>query len=279
MNIAYIKMDKPKEEKIKEKIKYKIRSFFNCVYKDKYTNNYYIANTKEKTKNKLLKKLKNNHVDYIIEENGIDINYNKLEGKYALKYMLPEVVKYCFKLTNAKLEEVSVCTNSYTNENIEIIKSLSENVKVVNIITENSRYLILEKELEKIGIYITVNNNKRKSLKNTRIVVNLDFKDLKEYNINRNMIIIDIAGNLNLKKSFEGIYIRKIKLTTSKVMRVFSEYERFNKEELIEAEMIKLDKYKTVREYININKFIISKVIGKKAIAEEEFKRLEYKIA
>lgn len=279
MNIAYIKMDKPKGKKLKEKIKYKIRAFFDYVYKDKYTNNYYISNVKEKTKNKLLRKLRQAYVDYIIEENGININYPKLDGKYTLKFMLPEVVKYCFKLTKAKIEEIFICTNTYSNENIEIIKDLSKNVKVVNIITENSRYLILERELEKEGIYITVNNNKRKSLKKAGITINLDFKDFKEYNINRNMIIIDIKGNLSLNKSFEGIYIKKAKITTSKVMRVFSEYEKFKKEELIEAEMIKLDKYKTVREYVNINKFTISEVIGTRKISKEEFKRIEQKTA
>ena len=58
-------------------------------------------------------------------------------------------------------------------------------------------------------------------------------------------------------------------------MRVFSEYENFNKEELIEAEMIKIGKYELVRKYIEMNKFEIREVIGERRIIPEEFDRVQ----
>ena len=275
MKIAYIKLDKPKEG-ILGNILYKIRIFFNYIYQDKfYKERYYIANTNEKSINKLINILKKNKVDYVIEENGININYPKLRGNYSLKYMLKETVKYCFRLTNLKVEEIFITVNRYTEENVQIIKDLAYIVKGVNIVSENTRYLNLEKELENNGVYITVNNNKRKSLKRANIVVNLDFKNFNQYAINRSMIIIDTSQYFNIRKGFDGIYIKGIKIKTDKIMRVFSEYENFNKDNLIEAEMIKINKYDDVRKYIEINKFEISEVIGERIIVKEEFKRIE----
>ena len=226
-------------------------------------------------KNLLINILKKNKVDYVIEENGININYPKLRGNYSLKYMLKETVKYCFRLTNLKVEEIFITVNRYTEENVQIIKDLAYIVKGVNIVSENTRYLNLEKELENNGVYITVNNNKRKSLKRANIVVNLDFKNFNQYAINRSMIIIDTSQYFNIRKGFDGIYIKGIKIKTDKIMRVFSEYENFNKDNLIEAEMIKINKYDDVRKYIEINKFEISEVIGERIIVKEEFKRIE----
>ena len=279
MNIGYIKLDKPKEGFLNI-IKYKIKYLFNLVYKDKYVKeNYYITKINDKSKNKLITMLKRDKIDYIVQEKGIDINYPKLKGSYALKYMLSDVTKYCFKLLNLKIEEVFICTNTFSNENVQIIKDLSSNVKVVNIISENSRYLILEKQLENDGIYVTVNNNKRKSLKNANIVINIDFKDFKGYVTNRNMIVIDISNNMKISKAFDGIYIKGVKIGTDKIMRVFSEYEYFEKDKLIEAEMIKINNYDLVRKYIQMNKFTINEVIGERVITKEEFKRLEKMIS
>lgn len=275
MNLGYIKLDKP-QKGLFSKFIFQIRKNFNLAYKDKTVdNNYYICNLEDKSIDRLIKLLKKDNIDYIIAEKGIDINYKKLNGSFALKYMIPEVVKYCFRLINPKTEEVYICTNNFTNENIQIIKDLSSYVKVVNIISSNSRYLALEKELERSGIYITVNNNKRTSLKRANVIVNLDFKDLKNYSISRNIIIVDASNKFNIDKGFDGIYIKGVKIGTNKIMRVFGEYENFEKNQLIEAEMVKIEKYNMVREYIRINKFEIEQVIGERIIELDEFTRIK----
>lgn len=274
MKLAYVKMDKPKENNLLNKVKYKLRQLFGMVYKDKYENNFYINKVNKKQKSKITKLLTRHNIDFAISEAGIDIDYAKLNGRYILKYMLPEVVNYCKKMMNFKTEELYICVDEYNNENLSIINDLCNNIKVVNIITKNNRYKELERKLEGKGIYITVNNNKRKSLKKANIVINLDFKNLKDYNTNRNMIVIDIGGSLELNKSFEGIYIKEAKIDTTKVMRVFSEYEKFNRAELIEAEMLKLEEYNKVRKYIQMNKFDITEVFGKRKIENQEFQRI-----
>ena len=58
-------------------------------------------------------------------------------------------------------------------------------------------------------------------------------------------------------------------------MRVFGEYENFEKNQLIEAEMVKIEKYNMVREYIRINKFEIEQVIGERIIELDEFTRIK----
>ena len=108
-------------------------------------------------------------------------------------------------------QEVAAGFASY-NENISIIKELVNKVKTVNIISNNKNYTKLENELEKEGIYITVNNNPRKSLKRAILVINMDFKNIANYNYNRTMTIIDLTGNLKLSKGFEGIYIKSVKV-------------------------------------------------------------------
>lgn len=210
----------------------------------------------------------------LFRKHGIDIDYAKLSGRYILKFMLPEVINYCIRLLDFKIDELYICVNEYNKENVSIIKDLCNNTKVVNIITKNSHYRELERNLEEKGIYVTVNNNKRKSLKRANIVINLDFKELKDYNVSRNMIMIDLDGSLQTNKSFQGIYIKSAEVGTAKVMRVFSEYEKFNKSELIEAEMIKLKEYETVRKYVRMNKFDIINVLGKRKINTQEFKRI-----
>ena len=268
-------MDKPNKGLL-GKILFSVRRLFNLVYKDKtLKENYYICNLEDKTKSRLIKLLKKDNIDYIIAEKGIDIDYKKLNGSFSLKYMIPEVVKYCFSLIHPKIEEVFICTNNYTDENVQIIKELSFCVKVVNIISSNKRYLALEKELEKSGIYITVNNNKRTSLKRANIIINLDFKNLKNYIINRNIIIVDISNIFSIDKGFDGIYIKGVKIGTEKVMRVFGEYENFEKDRLIEAEMVKIGKYDNVRKYIKMNKFEIKQVVGERIIELDEFTRVK----
>ena len=68
---------------------------------------------------------------------------------------------------------------------------------------------------------------------------------------------------------------RDIETTLNTYCNVFNEYKNFERNDLIESEMVKIEKYNKVRNYIKMNKFTISKVIGKRIINIEEFKRIE----
>ena len=271
MKIGYVKI-RQAEGGIINNIIYKINSVLNTV---KQKNDIFgIIKLNDKTKKKIVNILRKNKIDYAIVENDEVINYPTLDGKYILKYMLPEIVDYCIKILKPKSEQIYICTNNYTSENNELIEELAEKVKVVNIFTENAQYNQLEKNLEKKGIYITVSANKRKSLKKANIVINLDLKNLDDCNINRNMVFIDLNKNTPLPKAFNGIIIKKAEINTKKVMRAFSDYENFNRSKIIEAEMLKLEGYKKSREFIKSNKLYIVNLKNNRAIDKDEFSRI-----
>lgn len=271
MNIGYIKLDKLNRlEKIYRKI-FKIIRIEN--------NYFYIPENNEKIIKKLLEKLQVENIDYIISENDININYNRFNGKYLIKYALPEIIDYCLNIIdiNPKQQEIHICVEKFSKENIDIIETLVERVKVVNLVTNHlKQFQELEKRLDKNERYITVSNNKRKSLKKSNIIINLDFKNLNEYNVNRNAIIINCNKELNLNKDFEGICIERIDIEISKILRIFSENKNMNKQELFEAELAKQQNYDEARYILEKSKIKIKKLIGKRGIINlDEFIKLK----
>lgn len=273
MNIGYIKLDKL------NKLQQIYRNLFKIIIKN--NDCYHIPVANQKIMQKLDKILRKENINYIIQEKDINFKYNQLSGKYIIKYMIPEVLEYCFKILNreSKLEEIHICVEKFTKENINIIEELCQRVKIVNIVTNNMiQFKQLEKRLERNDIYITVSSNKRKSLKRANIVVNIDFEDLKEYNLNRNSIVINSKERLELGKDFEGICIERGVVDTNKIMRVFSEMQTMNKHELIEAEIIKPNEYAETRQIVKNSKIRIIKLVGKRNIISlAEFKELERK--
>ncbi len=261
MNIKYIKMDKL------SKIEYMYRNLF-CKIKEE-NNIIYIPSNKEKIIKKLVQKLKEDEVDYIIKDKSVQLKYNELDGRYINKYMIPEILDFCFKYLEkeGKLEEIYICTNNFNRENIDIVQELVNKVKVVNIVTNQLRqFQELEKRLEKNDIYITVSSNKRKALKKANIIINLDFQNFNGFNINRNSIIINCNQNIEVGKDFEGIYIQKVAISTNKVMRIFSEMPDMDKDKLIEAELLKEKDYFSRRAFIISNKIKIVNLMGKRTI-------------
>ena len=261
MNIAFVKLDKIG----------RVQKFYRNLFKiiRVVNNTYYIPTINEKIKNKLISKLKADGVDYAITENEMDLNYSKLDGKYLLKCAIPEVVDYCFKIVNknAELEEIYVIAENYTKENIKIIETLTEKVKVVNVVTTHlKQFQELEKRLERKDIYITVSSNKRKALKNAELIINLDCKNFNGFNVNKSSIIVNCNHEFSLNKDFEGVCIEKVNANIKKIMRIFSENENMNKEELFEAELLKTNEYDEARYILEKAKMQITGVVGKRGI-------------
>lgn len=282
MNIGFVKYNKNRQvsnrniNSILKELKYYYFSLINKVEQNKYKKNIYsVYNTSDKSIQKLIKKLQKEKVQYIIPETGLEIDYPKLTGKCLIKSMIPEIVDYCYQATTPRLDEVHICTNIFNSDNIKIIEELINKVKVVNIVTNNKNYYRLERRMEEKNIFITVSSNRRKSLKNASIVVNLDLENFDEYNINRNMIVIDITQKIELPNGFNGIVIRKINVNTKKIMRIFSEFENFDRNYLIESEIIRINDYENIRKYISFNKMYIEKFFNEKLIDKDEFYRIK----
>lgn len=274
MNIKYIKLDKL------GKMRYLYRNLFNIIREE--DNTIYIPSTKDKVINKLYGILKQNNVDYIVRPTDLDIKYNELEGKFMIKYMIPDILEYCFNLLDieGKLEEIYICVDEFSRENIEIIQELVNKVKLVNIVTNHLRqFQELEKRLEKNDIYITVSSNKRKALRRANFIINIDFKNFFGFNINRYGIIINCIQNVDIGKEFEGICIQSLKVNTGKVMRIFSDMPNVDKSQLIEAEFLKQNDYFSKKAFLVLNKIKVINIMGKRStIEKEEFINIKKKL-
>lgn len=283
MKVGYVKIRKRKVGKNKilniwELVKYKFYDLLNIVEQDKYYKNIFrVTNFTKKSKEKLIEKIKKESIDYVITEENKIIPYVQLDGRCEMKYMVPEIIDFCYRAMEPEIDEIHICTNIFSNDNVSLIKELTTKVKVVNIITSNRSYYRLEANLEREGIYITVSSNKRKCLKNATITVNLDFNNLNGYNINRNMAIIDVTGLMDTPKGFNGVIIKRIDVNTKRVLRVFSEFDGFERSKLIEAEMLKLGDYTKARNYIHMGGIYISNLYSKRKITAQNLKRLRTK--
>ena len=273
MNIGLIKLDKLGNlEKVYKKL-------FKIIRTE--NNTYYIPDNNEKIISKLIQKLKQDNIEYIIPEKGIDIEYNRLDGKYLLKSALPEVIKYCYNSLDKKeeLEEIYIVAQNYTKDNIRIIESLVDKVKVVNVVTNHLRqFQELEKRLERKEIYITVSSNKRKALKRAEVIINLDSNNFNGYNVNKSSIIVNCNKEFNLNRDFEGICIENIDIKVNKIMRIFSENENMDKKELFEAELIKQKDLDEARYVLEKSKMKIIGLVGKRGkIDLSEFEKMKNK--
>ena len=280
MNIGYVKKEEHKRREncvynVLNSLRYYIHKITNKVWQDKKNSNVFYANNfNEKSIEKLKIIFEKNKIDYVIVQNDADIGYRTLSGNKVIKYMLPEMIKDILEKIKPKTEQISICVNKYNDENINIIEDIARSVKTLKVVTNNEWFDQLESRLEKEEIYISVTNNTRTALKSSCIVVNIDYQNLEKFNINRNIIIIDISNNLKISKSFNGIVIKSIDINTKKVMRDLEEFIDFNRSKLIEAEILKCNNYEKVKNKIKDNKIQIINYKNKRIINSNEFERI-----
>lgn len=284
MKIGYIKIEKERENdnflrNILQKLIYKIHYITNKVSQHRYNKNvFYINNFSEKSLEKIHKLLAKSQITHVIVEEKKNIKYPTLESDLVLKYMLPEIVTYCFRKIMPISEEVYILVNKYNEQNINIITELANKVKLVNIITENKMYYNLEKKLEEKEIYITVSSNKRKSLKRAEVCINIDFSDLDKYSINNEMVLIDTnVTKIKIPNYFNGIIIRGINFETKRIISKYYDFDNFDKQSLIIASMLEESGYTKIREIVNKSKLTITGVKNKRIINQKEFERIREK--
>lgn len=266
MNIGYIIIENKNirtnslYKKTLHCVEYNIHKLFNMVWKKKYDREkFYINSLNNISKSKLIRLLRKNNIEKIVTQKQININYPKVKEIFVIKYFLNDIIKYVndkFKIENS---EIYLCVNDYTEENIELIRDMATKYKVINVVTENTKFRNVEKQLEKEEIYITVSTNKRLALKKAEIVINIDFNTFKKFNINRQMKIINLVENVVLPRGFDGYIIDSIILNSRKVMKVFSDYENFDKSILITSELLKIDNYNKIKEKIIKDKIYVEK--------------------
>ncbi len=186
--------------------------------------NIYNKKTTQKIINQINLYIKKYDIDYLVFDENLRYleeffsSNNILKGKALMKELLVEILEYIFSINgqNMNLENIYIFVNKYTKNNIYIINKLITKFKTVNLITENLRYYQrLEASLYNDGILITVSNNKKKSAKNAKYIINMDFdKDtFEKYNINMNSIIINLTDELEFfKNSLKGVLVNNFEL-------------------------------------------------------------------
>ena len=194
--------------------------------------------------NKVLSKSKSNKIilSKLLKNNDIFFNnlfsygYDIVEGKWLFEGISYKVIDYILNKKQLIKEEcsISVLVNhltDYTLQNINIVTNHIEKFKKIeeNIYNEN-------------GLMITVTNNKKKSLSNSKVILNIDFpKELiNKYNINEEAIIVNIYNDITInKKRFNGVIINdyEININSSIIENSIGEdYNKYNIKDIYESE-------------------------------------------
>lgn len=155
-----------------------------------------------------------------------------IKGKIVQKHLIHKILKLVE--SNLKTSDIYILSKKYDSTTVKMVEYFVEKVKTVNIVTnEIIKYKKLEEQIyNEKGIIMTVSNNKKKSLKKARIIINLDLnnEEIRQYNINRDSIVINIADEkIDKIISFEGIIINNVQIELNAEIR-----EKFVKDNLYE---------------------------------------------
>lgn len=237
------------------------------------------------------KKLYDNNIENVVLSNYLEENeilkqklycqnINILDGRYLFYLLIPEIIEYILKRQKVKLQngEVTLLINDFTQNNAKIITYIAQNVKRVNIVTNHSnKFKKIEDYLyNELGVILNITNNKRKSLSNANIIINIDFPEeiINKYEINSNAIIVNIFNEIKIRaKKFNGININYYKACIPKEYQI----DGFQNNLVYESSIYKCS-YENARKDIIANKIRIKKLVGINGdISENEFcKNLKY---
>ncbi len=244
--VAFVRFNDRKYEKKYEKIITKIRNFLMKVKFEEIKDGYLILIPKCGEYGNAFNRIIFNKIQHFQEKNKINCfifdkkleflkekikNEHAIDGKQLMKECVIKIIEYIFNISMRimNLEDVYIFVNEYSKDNVKIINELILRFKTVNIITENLRYYRrLENKLYNEGVLITVSNNKRKSARNAKYIINFDFseQDLNEYNINTKSLIINLnKEKISFNNKFNGVLVNNFVVEIDKTSKDYvSEY-------------------------------------------------------
>lgn len=225
---------------------------------------YTMRNKEEKTLRKIESIVRKNPISNIIlsrsikeiasnkERTEIYKNVNKIiknskENKSIYRDFVKTIIKSVIERKRKIPEEqsLSILIDTKDYNNTQLISKLITQYKMINIVTSNRKQFAgLEEEVEKNFEPISVLNNKRKSLKNAKYILNVDFngEKIKEYSIDRTAIIFNIADTkIDKLMYFDGNIINNVKLIDNGEFELQDEYN-IQKEKWTEAVREKIEK-------------------------------------
>ena len=235
---VYVKQMKNREELLKKedmpvllkKVMRFIFATFNIATIEKIDKEHLLIIV-PKVNDKKIEKIKLQYKkDKIIFSKLLKQYQEKYEKEKIINEFLEEILDFIIEKTeneNIKVEMQNIyfLANEYNKKYIDIIEKILQKTKTINIVTRNlKKYMEYEEKLyDEKGILISVTNNRRKSLKNAKIIINIDFKEeeLKQYSINRNCIFINCTGEKYKSiKYFDGTIINGIEVCANEIERL-----------------------------------------------------------
>lgn len=257
-----------------------------------------INDLSNKTLNKVLKYLKSNCINRVCLSNNLlnnDVflefikkeNIAYFDGRWLFKHMMINCADYICSCKKEKLEyqEIAILSNDIDLNLVYNIKKIASIVRVVNIVTNyENKFRKLEKELyEEKGIILNINNNYKKSLIKSDIILNLDFfeDELNKYILPKKAFIINFNNEVkNLPKYFEGINANFFEIDMPrKYLDKALFFKDFNTAILYESYIYIRTIPSNISRQINEDKANISFLIGKNgSIRKTEYLKLSKKI-
>ncbi len=270
-------------------------------------------------KNNISKVNYKKNLDCIIDEHNIAKHFIKqrnvffVDGKGLFKYIIYEILIYIINIQNrkAELEDIFIVANNIDEIMLDNIIFLSTKFKNINIVSKNiEKYRYIEDIVyNNTGNNVILLNNKRKSLKRAKFIVNVDnsIEELNEYLIYRKAIIINLNDEINNKHKneisiiqdtkehvnqdttkkrkivtltgFEGIFVNSYEIdVNNRIKEFFKKYGLIYETSitiLYESFLNKKENFSNMRLKIEDAGLIIKKLYGNNGIIDEnEYKRV-----
>lgn len=262
----------------------KLNIIITTKFKEYYI--YEISNLNRRCVEKLRRLIKKDNIKQVACEEEIQQYVDKkilIDEKDIIKYLILEILEYIFEIQGKKMEQEDIYFLINKDEDIylENIKTLLEKFKTTNIITEElSKFQKIVENIfgEETTIYLS--NNKRKSLRRAKYIVNFDYGigKIEKYNINRTAILINIEQNVKIESmAFEGISINNVNIQIpDELIEHFGRMmEKINKNILYMSLVNQKQELARIKDRIKEDNIHILNLIGDKGIiSQEEFKRI-----
>lgn len=194
-----------------------------------------------------IKEIASNKENIEIYQNVNKIIKNSKESKSIYRDFSREVIKSIIERKKQIPEEqsLSILIDTKDYNNTQLISKLITQYKMINIVTSNrNQFAGLEEEAEQNFEPISVLNNKRKSLRNAKYILNVDFsgEKIKEYSIDRIAVIFNIADTkIDKLMYFDGNIINNVKLKDNNEFTLQDEYN-IQRKKWVEAVRDKIEK-------------------------------------
>lgn len=205
---------------------------------------------------KIMKKIRNNNFKIVLSnkiqmKENLDKKYT-FDGKLLMKHMILQVINYIEQCVDYDFRAESIFVTMNDERNFEYIQDIAGIFKDINIVTNRIKKLnrMYERLSKQSDLIVSLQNNRKKSLKRAKIIINFDEDFFKTFYCGRNCIIINLyKDKLNMRNSFHGVVIEGIDIKYNYNKNRYLEPKNYNNSIFYESCMYSLN-HKVVKEKI-----------------------------